>query len=192
MKKSIITDWSGLVFEMIDSFVKITINCRKIVWRCESSHFKAKNWNYLHLKQFCKKKCLSCPKQSVNGVQLFWWRLLEKFSYVLGVLTCIPPLILKKTWKYRGMNSPYMISVDECWRREVFNSRTLEDALKIFENLTSKWWSLCKQSMVWVEWRAIITRRVNYTYQECEKAWYSALNLEFWWRKFERKVEMDP
>ena len=49
------------------------------------------------------------------------------------------------------MNSPYVISVDECWRKEVFNSRTLEDALKIFENLTQIWWSLCKESMIGVK-----------------------------------------
>ena len=86
------------------------------------------------------------------------------------------------------MNSHYVISVDECWRKEVFNSRTLEDALKIFENLRSKWWSLCKQSMIWVEWSVIITRRMNYTYQEYDKAWWSALESRNREKKFERKV----
>ena len=87
------------------------------------------------------------------------------------------------------MNSPYVISVDECWKREVFNSRTLEDALKIFENLTPKGWNLCKQSMIGVEWGVIIVWRMLILTNSRRKAWRMALNLEF--QREKMKFDLD-
>ena len=60
-----------------------------------------------------------------------------------------------------------------------------------FEDLTRMWWCLCKKSMIWVEWSAIITRRINYTYQEWKNTWWSALGSRIREKSLREKLELD-